>query len=455
MRTLADVVNDVKGGSSATSATPEAPASPTLRGTHAIRHMLKRKDFRRLFGARLSAQFADGVFQASLAGAVLFNPQHASNAADLAASFAILLLPYSLIGPFAGVLLDQNSRARLMVWSNLIRAVLVLGVAVLVWSGIRGVPFFVLALIALSISRFFLSGLSASLPHVVDKHELVSANALTTTAGSVLAVIGGATAIGIRSLVGDGDHGYGLVAAAAAVGYVVGAWAISHFSGEELGPSDSERAKRTTAKAVVVGMWQGARHIIERRPTAAVLGAVSVHRFIFGCTTVAVLLLFKDYVQPDGFIRGGIAGVGQLLGAGALGALVGAVITPAASRLLGKPAWAALVLSVGGVLAMVLFLPFNAPLFLLSGFVLGFTGQASKVCADTIVQETMEEAYRGRVFCVYDTMFNVTFVLGIVTASFVLPSDGVAPLMFILCAVAYVLVGGCYRLAAVRGNFPR
>ena len=65
-------------------------------------------------GTRLLGQFGDGVFQAALAGTVLFNPQRAADPVDVAAGFAILLLPYSLVGPFAGVWLDRWSRRQVL-----------------------------------------------------------------------------------------------------------------------------------------------------------------------------------------------------------------------------------------------------------------------------------------------------------------------------------------------------
>ncbi|MDQ6850377.1 MAG: MFS transporter, partial [Actinomycetota bacterium] len=136
--------------------------------------------FRRLFGVRLSAQFADGVFQASLAAAVLFNPERAASAGDVAAGFAVLLLPYSIIGPFAGVLLDRWWRQRVLVMANLSRALAVIGVAAEIAFGLHGQPFYASALVVLSISRFFNAALSAGLPHVVGTDELVTANALST-----------------------------------------------------------------------------------------------------------------------------------------------------------------------------------------------------------------------------------------------------------------------------------
>ena len=54
-----------------------------------IRHLLPRRDFRRLLLTRLLCQFGDGVFQAALAGTVLFNPQRAADPIDVAAGFAV------------------------------------------------------------------------------------------------------------------------------------------------------------------------------------------------------------------------------------------------------------------------------------------------------------------------------------------------------------------------------
>ena len=71
----------------------------------------------------------DGIFHASLAGVLFFNPEHATTAGQAAAGFAVLLLPYSLLGPFAGVLLDRWRRSRVLVACNVVRAVLVAAVA--------------------------------------------------------------------------------------------------------------------------------------------------------------------------------------------------------------------------------------------------------------------------------------------------------------------------------------
>src|ERR671928_496064 len=119
-----------------------------------VRHLLLRSDFRRLLGTRLLSQFGDGVFQAALAGTVLFNPQRAADPFAVAAGFAVLLLPYSLVGPFAGVWLDRWSRRQVLVHADLLRAGVVAVLALLVAGGVAGAPFLLTGLLLFSIARF-------------------------------------------------------------------------------------------------------------------------------------------------------------------------------------------------------------------------------------------------------------------------------------------------------------
>ena len=90
-----------------------------------LRAILAERGFRRLFATRLISQTGDGVFNAGFAAYAFFSAQSFPNPAAAADAFAVLYLPYSLIGPFAGVFIDRWSRRQILVWSALIRAVLV------------------------------------------------------------------------------------------------------------------------------------------------------------------------------------------------------------------------------------------------------------------------------------------------------------------------------------------
>ncbi len=415
-----------------------------------VLNALAEPGFRRLFAVRLCGQFGDGVFQTSLAGAVLFNPERQAHAADVAAGFAVVLLPYSLIGPFAGVLLDRWWRQRVLVLANVVRAMCVGVVALEILGGVTGAPFYVSALVVISISRFFLSALSAALPHLIAPAELVTANALSTTVGSVATTLGGATAVAIRAVGGSSNGSYAAVAAAAALPFLLSAFGARRFGRQALGPDDVERGSRETVAAVARGLVAGARHVHERRPAFYGLCAIGVHRLCYGVTTVCTLLLFRNYFADQGVFRSGLPGLAQVIAAAALGGALAAVATPAATRRLGYARWPAALLLAAAVVQLTLVLPYRLALVPLAAVLLGIVSQGIKITVDTLIQRTIEDDFRGRVFALYDTLFNVALVTAAVLTAVVLPEDGYAPASVLVIAAAYLVTGGAYLRAASR-----
>jgi MFS family permease len=421
----------------------------SLRRSHHLRALLRARGFRRLFAVRLSAQFGDGVFQASLAGAVLFNPERQAHASDVAAGFAVLLLPYSVIGPFAGVLLDRWWRQRVIVSTNVLRALGVLLIASEIAGKVHGEAFYASALLVLSISRFFLAGLSASLPHVVETDELVTANAVSTTFGALATTAGGASAIGVRLLSGaSSEHSYAWMAAVALVPYLLSATLAHGFDRAELGPDDIERTNRETLPEIARGLVAGARHLRSRRPAFLALCAIGVHRLCYGLFAVCTLLLYRNYYVSDGPFRAGLAGLAQFVVVGAAGGGLAALATPAVSRRFGFVAWTTTLLAASGLFQVSLVLPYRLPVQLLAGFALGFTAQGVKICVDTTVQRTVADEFRGRVFALYDTLFNLALVTAAVLTALVLPDDGHAPVSVLVIGVTYLVTAfGYARLA--------
>src|SRR5262249_5101561 len=159
--------------------------SDSATTAHNLRTILAKRGFRRLLGVRVISQIADGWFQAALAGSLLFNPEKRTSALEVATGFAVLLLPYSAIGPYAGVFLDRWSRQSIIFVANVLRALFVLPTIAFIWYGAESPPFVALALMIIGLNRFFLAGLSAAIPHVVDDRRLVTANALSGTLGSI------------------------------------------------------------------------------------------------------------------------------------------------------------------------------------------------------------------------------------------------------------------------------
>src|SRR6185369_8425070 len=98
--------------------------------------------------------------------------------------------------------------------------------------------------------------------------------------------------------------------------------------------------------------------------------------------------------------------------------------------------WIVAAFALAAVVTITLVPPYRHPVLMLAGLGLGFAGQASKICVDTLLQESVEDDYRGRVFSFYDTLFNVSFVSAAVAAAVVVPDDGRS-----LAVVALVTAG--------------
>ena len=161
-----------------------------MQAARHLTHLLRGREFRKLFAVRVASQLTDGVFQVALAAYVIFSPEQQPSPGAIAGALAVVLLPFSVLGPFVGVFLDRWSRRQVLAWSNFVRVGLVAVLAAAVAADLRGPLLFALILVCLSVNRFLLAGLSASLPHVVAPEDLITANAVTPTAGTVAFLVG-------------------------------------------------------------------------------------------------------------------------------------------------------------------------------------------------------------------------------------------------------------------------
>src|SRR3954452_21005012 len=425
-----------------------------MRRGDGVRGLFARRWFASLYGARTVAQSADGIFQASLASAVFFNPEHQTDPRQAAAGFVILLLPYSLVGPFAGVLLDRWRRQAVLGRANVVRAgLVVLTATLLIAGGPRHVSFYLAALTTLSVSRFYLAALSASLPHVVGRDQLVLANAVTTTSGSVVSAMGAGIGLALRAFVGAGDRGDATVAMCAAVVYLVAAAVAARMPHGLLGPSSLPTGFLSNQlRHVGVGLLAGARHVAQRHGARRALAAISATRVLFGLSTIATLLLYRNYFHDDGALRAGVVGLGQAVAAATIGYLLAALVTPAVTRRLGKVRWIVTLYAGAAVAQLACGLPFRLAPLLVGAALVGAATAGAKICVDTIVQEQVDDDFRGRVFSFYDTLFTVTFVFAAVAAAFTWPRTGRSTTLVVVLAVGYAVTAAAFGLADIRAG---
>ncbi|MGW0754586.1 MFS transporter [Streptomyces sp. NPDC002587] len=401
-----------------------------------LRVLLRLRDFRNLLAVRLLSQAADGVYQVALATYVVFSPEKQTSPAAIASAMAVLLLPYSAIGPFAGVLLDRWRRRQVFLYGNLLRAFLACVTGMLIVAHVPDWLFYASALSVTAVNRFVLAGLSASLPHVVGPGQLVTANALFPTAGTLAATLGGGLAFLVRLLASDSNAlvvllGAGLYLCSALVSLrlAVGLLGPDHPPGR-LHPSVAEGVALT-----VRGMAEGLRHLATRREAAQALTAMTMMRFCYGALFVMLLMLCR-YSWSDNE-SDGLALLGVAVGVSGAGFFTAAVITPSLVGRLGPLGWITACSAGAAVLVPALGLFFAPGPMLIAAFVLGLATQGAKISTDTVVQSRVDDEYRGRVFSLYDVLFNVAFVGAAAVASLMLPPDGRSAALILSVAALY------------------
>ncbi|MEV4333887.1 MFS transporter [Streptomyces sp. NPDC049597] len=398
-----------------------------------LRVLLRLTDFRRLLTVRLLSQSADGVYQVALATHVVFSPEKQTSPAAIASAMAVLLLPYSFVGPFAGVLLDRWRRRQVFLYGNLLRALLAGCTALLILASVPDWLFYASALAVTAVNRFVLAGLSAALPRVVDADRLVMANSVSPTAGTLAATAGGGLAFLVRLVVADSDAVVVLVGAAL---YLASALASLRMGRELLGPDPELVQPRlfTAIASTARGLLDGLRHLTQRPPAAHVLAAMTLMRFCYGAFTVMVLMLCRyAWTETE---SDGLALLGLALAVSGAGFFAAAVLSPWGIGRLGRYGWMVGCAAAAAVLEPALGLPFAPGPMLVAAFILGLVTQGAKIATDTIVQTATDDAFRGRVFALYDVLFNVGFVGAAGIAALMLPPDGrSAPLIGLIAAI--------------------
>jgi len=416
-----------------------------------LRVVLQGRDFRKLFAVRLASQASDGAFQVGLASLVFFSPERSATTEAAALAAVVTVLPYTLVGPFAGVLLDVWQRRQVLLVANLVRALMVAGVAALVVFAGVGLPVYAAALACMSVNRFFLAGLGASLPAVVPRHELVMANAVSPTCGTVAALLGAGAGFGVRRVLGPGDETDALVLLVAGLGYAASALLARRMARELLGPHEAAPLTRGSFLAAAADIWRdliaGARHVRERPRAAHALAAIGAHRVAYGITTIGTVLLCRNYYSDPANVDAGLSKLALVFAATAAGVATAALVTPVAAGRFGASGWITIVIGSAVVFQVVFLVWPVEPLLYAAAYTLNLVAQSSKICVDAIVQDTVDDAYRGRVFSFYDVVFNVAFVAAAGAAVLVVPTDGFSRPVFAALALIYAATAAGYGFA--------
>jgi len=396
-----------------------------VKGTLARgREVLQSREFRLLFGSRVISQLGDGLFQAVLVASVVFSPEKQSTTVGFAKATALLVVPYSVIGPFAGVFVDRWSRRRILVVTPLVRAAAML---LLLLGDPGSAPFYAGALIALSLNRLFLVTAGTVTPRLVPSEDLLVANSVATVGGTLLTIVG----VFAGGLVSDaiGDTPLVIATTALWIAAAVLASAIRTSLAAAFGPGgalheDLARVGRELA--------DGARRLVHTPRALGPITSYAVDQFLQGLVLVMSFVVFRDRFSQ------GVGSFSWLVGAGAVGTFVGLATVGFLEPRLSKPRIVSIAFLVSGIPLLLIAPIITGFTVLVGSFFIGVGYAWKKIPIDTMVQQAVPDAFRGRVFAVYDVGQNMARVLAALVAVSVVTPGSVA-WDVAACGAAYVL----------------
>jgi MFS family permease len=398
----------------------------------------------RLLRVRWTGQLTDGVFQSALASFILFSPERQASAVNAAVAFAVVLLPYSIVGPFVGTVLDRFSRQRAILFANLTRSATLIVIAFLMFNNYTGVEITVFVLIAFGVNRLILAGLSAGIPLMVPPNSLISANALAVTGGSVWVVLGGGIGLGIRRLLdasASADKADAIIILVGSLGFFCAAILASLLHKDEIGPRPHEIVRGSFTQGLRE-MRDGFKFLKEHADAARGIAAIAIHRGGLTAFTLTALLLERNTFNDPADSEAGLAGLSVTLTIAAVGFVIGAILAPYGVKKIGRHRWMRISIAAASVSALILVIDRTPVLLATTAFFTALCGQSLKVTNDALVQSKIDDVFRGRVFAVYDVLVNGAIVTGALIAAWILPLSGdtwVLPLMISL-AWAFVAV---------------
>ena len=364
---------------------------------------MAERDFALLLAAQFLSQAADGLAQAAFADALILEPLQSGTPGRVLQLFAITLLPYSLIGPFMGVLVDRWPRRSIMVWTNIARGLVL--VSFVAWSRVVPGELYLATLTLLGLGRLFLATKGASLPVLVHDHHLLSANALSGGGGMVAALGGGVVgviAVGVVGLTMSFTIAGLLYGGAALFARRIGnPLAHPHQRSERLG----EAARRITSE-----LWEGLGEISRRAEARVPLIAVFLLRTIGMFVAISAILVIKEEFAGEAERFGRLSISAIALGAAGVGAFLGALTSPAVGRRLHRGGLILLGFVISGLGIVVLGGVRNIFAVIALTLMGGYGGFVTKIAVDASVQEALPDEYRGRAFSLYDILYNLASI---------------------------------------------
>lgn len=395
----------------------------------------RNRSFRQLWLGQVVSQMGDWFNTIALYTIIL---QLTGSGRDVGLLLVARFVPSFLFGPVSGVVADRFSRQQIMIVSDLLRAVVVLGFLVVRRADQLWI-IYVLTVLQLGLSTFFEPAKTAAIPSIVEDRDLVSANAISSVTWSVMLTLGAAIGGLITSAFGT-DAAFILDAAT----YLLSAWLIASIRL----PKRKKRERQKLSLGRMLGITEtieGIRYVKDRPRVLALL--LVKPAWGLGGGILTLLAVFGERIFPVG--KGAAGGIGVLFAARGIGTAVGPIV---ARRISGEGHRRMQVsIGIAFLIGGVFYIAFGSATSLVFALiVLGIAhcgGSILWVFSTVMLQRGVADSFRGRVFAAELALLTLTMAASNYATGELLDRFGVSPrwvtigmgILFLLPGVVWFL----------------
>lgn len=394
-----------------------------------MRALLGIRDFRLLFVGQAMSNWGDGLTNITL---LILTQRLTGSVAAVAGTAIAVALPQLLLGMLAGVYVDRWDRRKVMIASDIVRGVLVLGF-IFVGSADQIWLLYAIAFAQAAVGTFFNPAKGALIPRIVGRERLLAANSMMETARVVFSLLGTAAA-GLWAGLADAIWPIFVIDAAT---FILSAG----FEKAIRTPSRPERSTEVVAK-VWAEMISGIKTAVSNRILVGILVGAGVLMFGLGAVNVLLVPFVVGELAVSEAWFGALEAsqVVSMVASGALVAAIAAKVRPTAVVSIALGGIGLVIASIALVAA-----PWQLMLVL---FAVGWFVTPLQASVATLVQSEVPDEMRGRIGSALGTIIgsaNVSSMALAGLAAALIGTRGVFVLSGILAVVAGTLTVFLFR----------
>ena len=408
----------------------EKKSLPNYKPVGYIDLLRRNRAFRQLWLGQVVSQMGDWFDTIALYTIIL---NLTGSGRDVGLLLVARFVPSFLFGPISGVVADRFSRQRIMIVTDILRALVVLGFLFVRRADQLWIVY-VLTVLQLGLSTFFEPAKTAAIPSIVEDRELVAANAISSVTWSVMLTLGAA----IGGVI-TGWFGTNVAFILDAASYLLSAALIASISVQKR--RKRERQKLTVGRALgITETIEGIRYVKDRPRVLALL--LVKPAWGLGGGILTLLAVFGERIFPVG--KSAATGIGVLFAARGIGTAVGPIV---ARRMAGEvdrrmQVWIGIAFLIGGVFYAAFG---SATSFVVALIVLGVAhcgGSILWVFSTVLLQRTVDDKFRGRVFAAELALLTFTMAASNYTTGELLDRFKISPRLVTIGIGIFFLMPG-------------